>query len=82
MSNFLPSAGENSPHTGVLRISWEVTPLSPNGSYLNTPVDIGVLFMRTDAVTFNECSERINNFLNQIASNEQFIHIWKKGAIS
>lgn len=80
--NLLPKSGEDSPHTGIIRINWEVFPTSPDGSYSNNmPVDVGVLLMRTDGLTFLECQEKVNSFLNKRTEDQNFIHIWKKGQI-
>lgn len=78
----VPKAGENSPHTAIVRINWEIFPTNPDGTYSNNmPVDIGVLLMRTDGFSFLECQEKLNAFLEKRTEDNNFIHIWKKGQI-
>lgn len=82
MSNFLPNAGEDSPHTGILRINWEVFPTNQDGTYGNTyPVDLGLLLMRTDKKTFKETKIALEKLLKKFAEEEGFIHIFKEGRV-
>jgi hypothetical protein len=82
MSNLVPSAGEDSPHAGVLRISWEISPVDQKGFYGSIPpVDVGLLLMRTDKKTFKECKVALEIFLKKLAEEKDFIHIFRPGGI-
>lgn len=79
--NLLPKAGENSPHTGIIRINWEIFPLNSDGTYSNNlPVDIGVIYLKTDGNSFQDCSNKVEAFLNKKIDDKNFLHIWRKGS--
>jgi|LakMenEpi03Aug12_release.lakeMendotaPanAssembly.Ray.scaffolds.fasta_scaffold3147353_2 hypothetical protein len=76
----IPKAGENSPHTAIVRINWEVFPISSDGSYgLNQPVDIGLLLFKADGLSFEEAKNKLEAFLSNAISDKNFAHIWKRG---
>jgi hypothetical protein len=77
----IPKAGEDSPHTGIIRINWEIFPTDSSGNYANNlPVDIGVILFRTDSMSFSDCQNKIEALLKNNTENENFIHIWKRGS--
>lgn len=79
----IPSAGEDSPHTGIIRINWEIFPTNQNGTYSNNmPVDIGVILLKTNATTFEECKNIVEAYLNKSVENDNFVHIWKRGSFT
>lgn len=78
--NLVPNAGENSPHTGIIRINWEIFPLNPNGTYGSTmSVDMGVLLLKTDALTMQDCKQNVEELLKKHTEDKNFVHIWKRG---
>ncbi len=82
MSNFIPKEGEDSPHTIVLRINWEILPMSPNGSYGHIPpVDLGLMIMRSDKKTFKECEISLDILLKKLSEEKEFAHLFRKGRI-
>ncbi len=76
----LPNGGENSPHTAIVRVSWEIIPTNPDGTYSsNQPVDIGVLLLRTDENSFEGVKNKLEDFLTKNIDNKNFFHIFKRG---
>lgn len=81
--NLTSSAGENSPHTAIVRINWEVFPMNPDGSYSgNLPVDIGVLLLKGDELSFEKIKLKLENLLELHTKDSNFNHIWKRGTFS
>jgi hypothetical protein len=79
----IPKAGEESPHTAIVRIHWEVLPISSDGSYgSNQPVDIGLILLRADGTSFQEAKVKLESFLNNSIDDKNFAHIWKRGQSS
>lgn len=76
----IPKSGQNSPHSGVIRINWEIFPTNQNGSYdTSMPMDIGVVLFRNDSLTFDECKQKVEDFLKIHTEDKNFFHIWKRG---
>ena len=76
----IPSAGEDSPHAAIVRINWEVFPVSSDGLYgANQPVDIGLVLLRADGKSFQEAKNKLESFLSNAIDDKNFGHIWKRG---
>ena len=76
----IPKSGEDSPHTVIVRINWEVLPTSSDGSYgSNQPVDIGLILFRADGLSFQESKNKLESFLSNAVDDKNFVHIWKRG---
>jgi hypothetical protein len=76
----IPNAGEDSPHTAIVRINWEVFPVSSDGTYgSNQPVDIGLVLLRADGISFQEAKNKLEAFLSKAIDDKNFGHIWKRG---
>ena len=79
----IPKSGEDSPHTVIARIHWEILPTSSDGSYgSNQPVDIGLILLRADGTSFEEAKIKLESFLNNSIDDKNFAHIWKRGQLS
>jgi hypothetical protein len=78
--SLIPKSGEESPHTAIVRVNWEVFPISPDGSYgSNDAVDLGLLLLRSDGISFQEAKNKLEAFLSNVISDKNFAHIWKRG---
>jgi len=76
----IPKSGEDSPHTAIVRINWEILPTNSDGLYgSNQPVDVGLILFRADGLSFQESKNKLEAFLSNAVNDKNFVHIWKRG---
>jgi len=76
----IPKSGEDSPHTAIVRVNWEVLPINSDGLYgSNQPVDVGLILLRADGMSFQEAKNKLEAFLSNAIEDKNFAHIWKRG---
>lgn len=69
----IPKIDKDSPHMGGIRLQWQVNLLKTNGEYELTPITIGTLVMRHDALSFDDAKKRIESILEKLKKEEGFL---------